>query len=114
MYARCKICAFNFMDPPEWPCKKSFGQAPTEDIVALACPTIVVEKKGHQKEDDQARTKKEDRREAKESAYRYVFVAAYRWRKKTGAVCSVIINETLMEKNGSRLVNAQEQQNSTC
>ncbi len=42
----------------EWPCKKSFGHALTEDIVALACPTIVVEKKGHQKEDDQARTKK--------------------------------------------------------
>jgi hypothetical protein len=67
----------------DWPCKRSFGQAPTEemrtDMVAVVRPTIPVEGRDKQGEDI-------GKRISRENIGIYIFVATYKWRKKTGAL----------------------------
>jgi hypothetical protein len=83
------------MEPEStWPCKKSFSAGPVEefrkDMREGAC--CVVGKDGSSDPDfPEVKTGGLDRLIC---VYGYVMAAVYKWRKKTGAVGSVIINGT--------------------
>jgi hypothetical protein len=73
----------------EWPCKRTFGLAPTEemqkDMVAVACPASAVDRGHGEEEDDLFKVVKRGDRLIYKRVYRYVFAAVYNWIMKSGA-----------------------------